>query len=144
MRTINHTLGLLYYVKCVAMLKCCVTHTPNTNYLVLMCSTIIHYVVEPLARDSRFVECFNVQYVTLQKKKFTFEFSYLLFSNPTHKIKTGIANWLEITNSNPPRPIKLSKCLTSSVSIGVHFTNLSKLCKIVGYSTILLHQTGIF
>ncbi len=33
------------------------------------------------------------------------KFSYLLFSNPTHKTKT--ANRWETSNSKPPRPIKL-------------------------------------
>jgi hypothetical protein len=35
----------------------------------------------------------------------TSKFSYLLFSNPTHKTKTGTPNRRETTNSTPPRPI---------------------------------------
>jgi hypothetical protein len=35
-------------------------------------------------------------------------FSYLLVSNPIHKIKTGMANTWEITNNNSWRLIKLS------------------------------------
>ncbi len=104
----------------------------------MMCSTIIHYVVGPLARDSRLAKRLDAQYVTVQKIFFTSKFSYLLFSNPMHKTKTGNANWLEITNTNPPGPIKLSKCSASGVSVVVHFTNLSKLCEIVEHSTVLL------
>jgi len=73
-------------------LKCCVAHTPNTNYLVLMCNTIIHYVAEPFVKDSHFAERLNAQYVTLQKIFLTSKFSYLLFPNPTHKTKTGTTN----------------------------------------------------
>jgi hypothetical protein len=41
-------------------------------------------------------------------KKFSHpSFNYLLFSNPTHKIKTGTPNRWE-TNNNPPGPIKPS------------------------------------
>ncbi len=32
----------------------------------------------------------------------TFKFNYVLFSNPSHKTKTGTANWWETTNSKPP------------------------------------------
>jgi len=35
----------------------------------------------------------------------TSKFSYLLFSNPTHKTKSGTANRRETTNSKSPRPI---------------------------------------
>jgi hypothetical protein len=44
----------------------------------------------------------------LAKEILTFKFSYILFSNPAHKTKTGTANRWETTNSNPPKPIKLS------------------------------------
>jgi hypothetical protein len=39
------------------------------------------------------------------KKKFTSEFSYLLFCNPTHKTETGTPNSWGTTNSKPPEPI---------------------------------------
>jgi hypothetical protein len=47
----------------------------------------------------------GAQHVTLQKIFLTSKFSYLLFSNPIHKTKTGTANRWETTNSNLPRPI---------------------------------------
>jgi hypothetical protein len=36
---------------------------------------------------------------------FTSKFSYLLFSNPTHKTETGTTNWSGTTNSKPPGSI---------------------------------------
>jgi hypothetical protein len=47
----------------------------------------------------------------------TSKFSYLLFSNPTHKTKTWTANTWETTNSNPHGPIKLSSQLTTGVRL---------------------------
>jgi hypothetical protein len=47
----------------------------------------------------------GAQHVILQKIFLTSKFSYLLFSNPTHKTKTGTAKGWETTNSNLPRPI---------------------------------------
>jgi hypothetical protein len=77
----------------------------------------------------------------------TSKFSYLPFSNPTHKNKTGTANRLETTNSKPPGPIiMIGQSQTGSGSqiifitlffwqgldFAVPFTSLSKLCKNVG------------
>jgi hypothetical protein len=43
---------------------------------------------------------------------------YLLFFNPTHETKIGIANRWEMTNSDPPRrPIKLSSQSTAGVHL---------------------------
>jgi hypothetical protein len=42
--------------------------------------------------------------VTLQKKKSRPSFIFISFSNPTHKIKIGIANRWGTTNSKPPKP----------------------------------------
>jgi hypothetical protein len=47
----------------------------------------------------------------------TSKFSYLPFSNPTHKTKTWTANRWETTNSNPHGPIKLSSQLTKGVRL---------------------------
>ncbi len=44
---------------------------------------------------------------------FTSKFSYLLFSSPTHKTKTGTVNMWETTNTNPRGPIKLSNQSTA-------------------------------
>jgi hypothetical protein len=77
----------------------------------------------------------------------TSKFSYLPFSNPTHKNKTGTANSWETTNSKPPGPvIMIGQSQTGSGSqiifitlffcqglvFAVPFTSLSKLCKNVG------------
>jgi hypothetical protein len=43
----------------------------------------------------------GAQYVTPQKYSLTSKFSYLLFSNLSHKTETGTANRWETTNSNP-------------------------------------------
>jgi len=64
---------------------------------------------------------------TLQKKILTSKFSYLLFSNPTHKTKTGTANRWESTNSNLPRPIIMngqSETGSSSQSDHIYYTLL--------------------
>jgi hypothetical protein len=61
----------------------------------------------------------------------TSTFSYLLFLNPIHKTKIGIANRWKTSNSNPVGPIKLSSQSKQQV-LGqslVPFTSLSKLCK---------------
>jgi len=48
----------------------------------------------------------------------TSKFSYLRFSKPTYKTKTGTAtNRWETTNSNPPGPTKLSSQSTASVRL---------------------------
>ncbi len=47
----------------------------------------------------------GAQYVTLQRYFSHSSFSYLPFSNPTHKTKTGTANRWESTNTKPPEPI---------------------------------------
>ncbi len=64
---------------------------------------------------------------------FTSKFSYLLFSNPTHKTKTGTANRWETTNTNPRLPFKLSNQSTAGqqqvLGFAVPRTSLSKLCK---------------
>jgi hypothetical protein len=38
----------------------------------------------------------------------TSKFGFFVISNPNHKTKTGTSNRCETTNSNPPKPIKLS------------------------------------
>jgi hypothetical protein len=48
---------------------------------------------------------------------FTSKFSYLLFSNLTHKTETGTTNWSGTTNSKPPGSIIMigqSEMLTTS------------------------------
>jgi len=77
----------------------------------------------------------------------TSEFSFLLFSNPTYKTKTGTAYRWETTNSKPPGPIRvLGQSETGSSSLlhnreesslaglgfAVPFTRLSKLAKMLG------------
>jgi hypothetical protein len=42
---------------------------------------------------------------------------HLLFSNPTHKTKIGIANRWETTNTNRPRPIELCSQSTARVRL---------------------------
>jgi len=58
----------------------------------------------------------SAQYVTLQKYFLRPGFSYLLFSNPTHKTETGTTNRRETTNSNPPGQIKLSNQSETGIS----------------------------
>ncbi len=77
----------------------------------------------------------------------TSNFSYLPFSNPTHKNKTGTANRWETTNSKPPGPIIMigqsqtgngsqiifiSLFVWQGLDFAMPFTSLSKLCKNVG------------
>jgi hypothetical protein len=59
----------------------------------------------------------------------TSKFSYLLFSNLTHKTETGTANRWETTIATPPGPIKLSSQSLSGVRLCCAFYQLSKLCK---------------
>jgi hypothetical protein len=59
-------------------------------------------------------------------------FTYLLFSNPTHKPENGTANRWETTNSNPPGPIKQSGKSQHMLGFAVPFTGLSILCKNAG------------
>jgi hypothetical protein len=63
----------------------------------------------------------SAQYVTLQKSKS----SYYLFFHPLNTLirlnKTGTANRLKITNSNPPGSIKLSTQLTAGVRLRCAF-----------------------
>jgi hypothetical protein len=82
----------------------------------------------------------GAQHVTLQKIFLTSKFSYLLFSNPTHKTKTGTANRWETTNSNLPRPI---------IMIGLSEIGSSSQSSLAGVQncrakTILLTQASMF
>jgi hypothetical protein len=74
-----------------------VAHTRNTNYWFWYMVQSSITVTGPRTRDSRLAERLDAEYVTLHKIFLTSKFSYLLFSNPTHKTKTGTGNWLEIT-----------------------------------------------
>jgi hypothetical protein len=65
------------------------------------------------------------------KKNLASKLSYLLFPHPTHKTKTGTTNEWQTTNSNPPRPIKLSSQL-QALGFAVSITSLSIRCKILG------------
>ncbi len=67
----------------------------------------------------------------------TSKYRYLLFSNPTHKTKSGTANRWETTNSNAPGPIKLSGKSQQMLGFAVPF-------KMLGQNHVLQSQTGIF
>jgi len=65
-----------------------------------------------------------------------------LFSNPTHKTKTGTANRWQTDKCNPSESIKLCKPFKSKVlGFVVPFTSLSKLCTNSGPKLFLLSQT---
>jgi hypothetical protein len=70
-------------------------------------------------------------YVTLCKNVCHIQV-FLLFSNPAHKTKTGITNRWEITDSNPPGPIKYLANQQPVLGFAVLSTNLSIMCKIAG------------
>ncbi len=76
------------------------------------------------------------------KVVFTSKSSYLLFSNPAHKTKTGIADRWETTNSNPPGPIKLSSQPTAGVRLWCAFYKPLHPLQKCWAKTILLSQTG--
>jgi hypothetical protein len=73
----------------------------------------------------------------------TFKFSNLLFSNPSHKTKTGTANRWETTSSNPPWPIKLSSQSIAGVRFCCAFYQPQKTVQKCWAKTILLSQSGM-
>jgi hypothetical protein len=73
----------------VCFFVCSLVHPSSSFSLCANCSILL----EQLQQRS----------VSVPAKIFlTSKFSYLLFSNPTHKTKSGTANRWETTNSNPP------------------------------------------
>jgi hypothetical protein len=84
------------------------------------------------------------------------KFSYLLFSNPTHRTKTGAANRWETTNSKAPGPIIMIDQSETGSSSQIILLRSSlagvRLCCAFHQpretkcwaKTILLSQTGMF
>ncbi len=97
--------------------------------------TICHILLEHLQR---------CEVCDPAKKNFTSKFSYLLLSNPTHKIKMGTASGRQLIANHLHQSIWLANqkqgaavrsyyiLLWLVLGFAVPFTSLSKLCKSVG------------
>jgi hypothetical protein len=85
-----------------------------------------------------------LKFVTLQKYFSYPSFGSLLFSNPTHKTKTGTANRWETTNSNPHGPTELSSQLTAGFRLCCAFHQPLPLVQKCWAKAILVSQTSMF